>query len=259
MPRTLAQCLCEPRPPTPAAESDSVYDALVPLPRRAYIIHVPGDSKREKNVMRLTRSLQTAGVPDVVVFPGIRPPDRGPLYSSGEWGCYQSHVACLRRIADDSDPNGALVLEDDAVLTQVPARLAEVFTSEADWDFLHAGYLSNTVFRDWDEDLMCQNLVRARGVLFGLQCYAARPAGLADRCELLEQLPFVPAAEGGGVGVDGALCELAWRDPSLVRMAPPRSLFRTIPGVASGLRDSSRAARGREIVRSWLSPLARLR
>jgi hypothetical protein len=66
--------------------------------------------------------------------------------------------------------------------------------------------------------------------MYGLQCYAARPEGLLERVEQLERLAWEPPAEGGGSGIDGALCELSWRQPDLLRLAPPRSLFHTLPG-----------------------------
>jgi GR25 family glycosyltransferase involved in LPS biosynthesis len=132
-------------------------------PDRAYIIHLPEDTRRIRNVQRLTQSLRDAGVAHVEVHQGIRPQDRGPMYSVGEWGCYQSHVACLRRIAAEPDAGGALVLEDDAVLSASPDELRALLDADAPWDFLHLGYLSRTVFRDWDEELFAQELLRSAG------------------------------------------------------------------------------------------------
>lgn len=221
-------------------------------PSRAYIIHLPEDSRRLRNVERLTHDLHAAGVAEVEVFPGIKPADSGPMFSRGEWGCYQSHVACLRRIAAEPAAGPALVVEDDAVLRVSPEQLRRLFDTGAPWDFLHAGYLSNTVFRAWDEALMSRDLIRVRGVLYGSQCYAVNPRGLDERCDVLDRLPYEAPADGGGVGIDGALCELAWRDPALVRLAPPTSLYHTLPGAASGLRKVPLMARGNEVARAAL-------
>jgi len=201
-----------------------------------------------RNVERLTQTLQDAGVTRVEVHPGVRPQDRGPLYSVGEWGCYQSHLACLRRIAADPDAGSGLVLEDDSVLSASSDELRALLDVDVPWDFLHLGYSENTVFREGDEELMSCDVMRVRGVLYGLLCYAASPEGLAERCDALARLPFEPASEGGGVGADGALCELSWRDPSLVRLAPPQSLFRQLPGVRSSLRPTSAKQRAAELV-----------
>ena len=221
----------------------------MPIPTRAFIIHLPDDTRRIRNVKRLTYALQAAGVSHVEVVLGVRPQDRGPMYSVGEWGCYQSHLACLRRIAADPGAGSGLVLEDDAVLSTTPDDLRAMLSGTINWDFLHVGYLSNTVFRAWDADLLSREALRVRGVLYGLQCYAASPEGLAERCDALERLPFEPASEGGGVGADGALCELSWRDPSLVRLAPPRSLFHTLAGTRSSIRPTSARQRAVESTR----------
>lgn len=231
----------------------------VETPRHAYIIHTPGDPRRARNVTRLRRTLEAAGVTPVRVVDGVRPADHGPLYSAGEWGCYLSHVGVLRRIAEGADAGGAaLVLEDDAVLDVRPDVLARALRTDGAWDLLHLGYHSNTVFRAWDRDLASQEVLRVRGVLYGLLCYAARPSGLLARVQLLEALPFVDPDQGGGVGIDGALCELAWRDPVLVRLAATRSLFRSLPGVRSGLRQTSVLSRGKDFTRSAARPLKRL-
>lgn len=231
----------------------------VDTPEHAYIIHTPGDPRRARNVVRLRSMLEAAGLREVRVVAGVQPTDPGPLYTAGEWGCYLSHAGVLRRIAEGMDAGGAaLVLEDDAVLDVPPDVLAGVLHTDRAWDLLHLGYLSNTVFRAWDRKLVSQEVLRVRGVLYGTQCYAARPAGLLARVQLLEALPFVDPDQGGGVGIDGALCELAWRDPDLVRLATRRTLFRTLPGVRSGLRPTSVLSRGEELTRSAARPLKRL-
>ena len=61
------------------------------LPIRALIVHAEDSPQRVENVRRLTAYLAGVGLEAVDVFPAVRPPDPGPLYSAGEFGCYQSH------------------------------------------------------------------------------------------------------------------------------------------------------------------------
>ena len=226
------------------------------LPQRAHIIHIPGHSRRGRNVERLAAQLRSAGISSVTVFEGIRPNSSGGLRSIGELGCYLSHLACLRIIAAGSDDHRALVLEDDAVLSVPPSRLAALLTTDEPYDFLHAGHLSRTLFRDWDQHMVSQALLPVHGVLFGTQCYVASARGLQARCEQLESLLVEEPLDGGGVGIDGAFCELAWRDPTLIRLAPPRSLFHTLPGVGSTIRRMSLLERGQEITKATVRAAA---
>lgn len=224
----------------------------VAVPARAHVIHVPGDTRRERNVQTLLDVLGAAGVASVEVFDGIRPNDPGTMESIGEWGCYQSHIACLRIAAAGDPGSSTLILEDDAVLDATPEELHAVLIRAATlpWDFLHVGYLDNGFFRGWDRSVGRDRFVEIKGALLGLQCYAVRPEGLAARCDFLEALPAVSPLDGGGAGIDGAYCELAWRGPTTVRRAPSRSLFRQIAGVKSNLRPSPLPQRAKEIVRS---------
>lgn len=212
----------------------------MPVVTRARIIHIPGDPRREANVERLIAALGAAGLTDVAVFEGIRPNDRGPMYSVGEWGCYQSHVALTRLAASTGEP--LMILEDDAVLSFTPADLAELLTraEPAAWSVLHVGYLSTpTVFRDWDVELMSRPTIPIRGELWGCQCYVVRPDRLDEITQFFADLPDADPDLGGGVGSDGAWCEAAWHHPWLLRRAAPQSLFHTIPGITSSLRRTS--------------------
>lgn len=125
------------------------------------------------------------------------------------------------------------------------------------WDLLHLGYLRSGLFRRWDKEVMSQDLLRTRVHLVGTQCYAAQPEQLGARCDFLERLAFEPVTQGGGVGFDAALSELVWQDPSLVRLAPPHSLFTTLPGVNSTIRPKSIVERRRGLVRAASKPVLR--
>ena len=235
-----------PKPPaTPIAQPTLVPD-------QAYIIHIPGDGRRDRNVETLSKQLRAIGIPRVDVFDGIRPTDAGPMMSIGEWGCYQSHVACLGLAASAPAGSSVMILEDDAVLDVMPEDLVRVLgrASALDWDFLHVGYLDNGFFRSWDRSVGLDEFVEIKGALLGLQSYCVRPEGLAERWEFMAALPDASPLVGGAAGIDGAYCELAWRGPATSRWAPSRSLFRQIAGVKSNLRPSPLPQRAKEMVRS---------
>lgn len=224
-------------------------------PTNAYIIHIPGDPRRERNVASLMAVLREAGIANVEVMPGVQPPDKGPMFSIGEWGCYLSHLECLRRAAARPADESTFILEDDALLDVPVAELVATFERAAsrDWDFLHLGYGGNTVFRDWDEQVLSADFLRVRGVLFTTLGYCVRSPGLADRIDFLERHAVSSPLDGGGVGIDGAYCEMTWADPTLVRLAPPRSLFRPVPGIKSMLRPNSALTRASDFVGSSLA------
>lgn len=231
------------------------------LPDRAYIIHVPGDARRERNVETLVQLLESIGIARVEVFDGIRLADAGPMESIGEWGCYQSHVACMRLAAEGPPGSSVMILEDDSVLDCTPTELSAVLAraSELPWDFLHVGYLDNGFFRRWDRSVGLDQFIEIKGALLGLQSYCVRPAGLAERCDYLTALPDSSPLIGGAAGIDGAYCELAWRGPETIRWAPSRSLFRQIPGVKSNLRPSPLSRRVKEVLRSAVVDNATIR
>jgi hypothetical protein len=218
-------------------------------PTNAYVIHLRGDRRRDRNVSALTAMLRESGIPHVEVVPGVRPADQGPMFSRGEWGCYLSHVECLRRAAERSPDEMTFILEDDVLLVAPLERLTRSYDVAAarPWDFLHLGHAHNTVFRDWDPRVMAADLLPVRGVLYGMFGYCVRSTRLPECIEFLERLPHRDPLDGGGVGIDGAYCEMTWADPTLVRLAVPRSLFQPVPGIKSTLRSTSASGRLRAV------------
>ncbi|MFN8020964.1 MAG: hypothetical protein U0Q03_05475 [Acidimicrobiales bacterium] len=203
----------------------------------ARIIHIPGDRRREANVERTIDTLHRAGIADVAVFPGVRPTDQHTMYSIGEWGAYQSHVGAARQAA--AEGRTTMILEDDAVLTGSPEQLS-AFLGRADevaWNVLHVGYIDFNIFRNWDTQLLSQPTVPVRGEMWGCQAYVVRPERLDEIVAVLDELPDRDPQLGGGVGPDGGWSEANWSLPWMIRRAAPKSMFHTIPGVASSLRQ----------------------
>lgn len=221
----------------------------------AYIIHVPGDARRERNVARLQEFTAALSIP-TVVYPGIVPTDPGPMRTAGEWGCYQSHLSCLEQAAS-AGHDFVLVFEDDAVPSQTPDEFAAFFEMSLaeGWDFLHLGHSYVSVFRSWDEEMIARPLHRIYGELFGLLCYAVRSRDLASYCIYLRELAQRDPTCGGGVGMDGGLCMLAWERGPIVRVAPAISLVNQLPGIKSQLRETSTKRRIKEYGKLLARPL----
>jgi hypothetical protein len=229
------------------------------LPGRALIIHAGGDKRRQQNVERLQGFLRRVGIADVQVFDAVCPPDSGPMFSPGEWGCFQSHLACLRIAAAEPSGSSTMILEDDAVfrydVSEVRQALSDAATEP--WDILHIGHTRFEILRSWDEKLVNQPWHRVRGLLLGAQCYVVRADGIRPRVEQFADLAHEDPATGGGVGTDGAFSELAYRDPTFIRVAPINSMTEQLFGIRSTIREDEpiswriRALRARQAFQQW--------
>ena len=93
--------------------------------------------------------------------------------------------------------------------------------------------------------------------MFGMQSYVVRSDGLLPRVEVIDALAYEDPATGGGVGTDGAFSELAFRDPTFIRLAAARSMTDEIFGAPSTIRDlgrptlKMRALRVRQVLVGW--------
>lgn len=212
------------------------------LPIRALIVHAEDSPQRVENVRRLTAYLAGVGLEAVDVFPAVRPPDPGPLYSAGEFGCYQSYGGCLHAAAAQPEHVITMVIEDDVEFSISAARLREVLEDAVgrEWDLLYLGHSGWSPVRSWDRDLLAEPWLQVRGMIYGTTCYMVRPRGFARLADEYDELAWESPQSGGGVGADGAFAELSYRHPDIVRLAKPVPLVEEIVGSQSLIRDSEK-------------------
>jgi glycosyl transferase, family 25 len=139
---------------------------------------------------------------------GRRPLDAGGFSSPGERGCFESHLANLRR-ARDEGVEVALLVEDDAVVVgRVDRFLERVLDelSERDWSILLLGYQGAQSPISWSTlRLVTPHVAVATGwEVIGTHFIAVRGDRLDEIIEYFEerQLPG-----GHRIGVDGVFNE----------------------------------------------------
>ena len=176
------------------------------LPIRALIVHAEDSPQRVENVRRLTAYLAGVGLEAVDVFPAVRPPDPGPLYSAGEFGCYQSHGGCLHAAAAQPEHVITMVIEDDVEFSISAARLREVLEDAVgrEWDLLYLGHSGWSPVRSWDRDLLAEPWLQVRGMIYGTTCYMVRPRGFARLADDYDELAWESPQTGGW-------CRRGWR------------------------------------------------
>jgi GR25 family glycosyltransferase involved in LPS biosynthesis len=107
----------------------------------AYLINLP---KRVDRLKAAKRQLERVhwDADDVRVFSALRFAEPGGFPSAPVRGCFQSHLACLRR-AQAEGRQSALIMEDDIAFTSALPRLTEAIKSQLaaqPWDFVYFGY-----------------------------------------------------------------------------------------------------------------------
>ncbi len=226
----------------------------IALPVHVFIVHLASSDARTANVSKLLQYLEQVGVESSEVIPAVEPADAGPMYSPGEWGCYQSHGVCLRRARGLPDGTAALILEDDIEFTVQPARMRAVIEDALtrEWDLLYLGHSGWGHLRSWDAELMANQWLQVRGMIYGTTAYMVRPDGFARLVDDYDALAHESVMTGGGVGADGAFAELSYRNPTIVRLAHPTTYVEEVIGISSTIRDSpaeGRLVRIRRLVR----------
>jgi hypothetical protein len=216
-------------------------DSTLPiLPVRAFIVHCPGDPRREKNVRDLLEFYGQVGFVSVEVFDGIRPTDKGPFYSNGEHGSYLSQLGCLEKAANDPI-TAVMLIEDDTSVSVTVAEFRKVVEGalaiESEWDTFHIGFSRHEQMRSWDPVLKAPGYWRVRSVMFGMLCYMIHTKANQPMRDYMQELAHRPPADGGGIGWDGGLCMYTWEHPELVRLALVEPVVHQMRGVRSTHRD----------------------
>jgi glycosyl transferase, family 25 len=143
---------------------------------------------RPDRARRLTRELQRTGL-DFHIHRADRPAENFGFASVGLYGCFLSHLACLRQARADG-VDIAIVVEDDAVImktanraiTDLPLQLGAV-----EWKVIHLGYLAKSPAYRQSVSLVTKNIARSSGwEVVGAHFYAVRADALdslIDNCE----------------------------------------------------------------------------
>lgn len=177
--------------------------------------------RRDEMARELARIGLAAG--DYSFFTAQRPADKGDFPTVGARGCFESHLAVLRQIAEGPDDCGLLLEDDCDFSSHLVQGLAAA--EAGDWDIFF-GFYSGTDPRSrpqgpnlvslWpDEPIICAHFMAirrdtARAMVSHLQGIQSRPAGHPD---------------GGAMHVDGAY---NW----FRRMNPGVRVLATRPAIA---------------------------
>jgi hypothetical protein len=222
------------------------------LPVRAFIVHCPGDPRRERNVRDLLEFYGQVGMVSVEVFDGIRPTDPGPFYSKGEHGSYMSHLTIIQDLADDPI-TAVMMIEDDTTpqcsVEEFRAILVRALAIESEWDTFHIGFSRHEQFRTWDPALRDAPHVRVKSLMFGMLCYMIHTKAMRPMAEYMKELAYRSPLEGGGIGWDGGLCMYTWEHPELVRLALVEPMVTQLHGVRSTHRASSASEIAKDRIR----------
>lgn len=184
-----------------------------------YVINLEDRVDRRRQV---TSELHRAGFAEgsVEVFSAKRPGDPGPFPSTGARGCFESHLAVLRR-ARDRGLGNVLVLEDDVVFSpRLPAAEEELLgqLSSMSWDLVHFAYGPE------------QSTDEAASERFGLYpffreiiwttCYGVNCRSIDLLITFLETLMRRKPRhyQGGPMPIDGAFNVFRWQYPQIVRL-----------------------------------------
>ncbi|SHI88834.1 hypothetical protein [Wenxinia saemankumensis] len=231
------------------AGGDGIGARLLEALGPAYVINLPQRADRRRGLeAELRRVGLSLSHPGVRLVAAIRPADPGPFTAIGIRGCFESHLAVLRLIAESAAPSGLIVEDDMGFHRAAEARLGTLLPGlgRTGWDIFY-GYLDGTN--------------RPEGVAAGLARIAPgdhvrRTHFMAVRREAAQTiLPYLEAIaarpaghpQGGAMHVDGAyswcreahpgLRTLAAR-PDIAVQRPSRSdiaaqpWFDRVPGLA---------------------------
>lgn len=151
------------------------------------ILNLPHRADRRAEMRRELGKFGLADDPRVSFFPGSMLAERGPFSAAGVHGCFRSHLALLKEVAETGGT--VLVLEDDCDFTPE----ARDFELPDEWDVFYGGYLAEN-----PSDLHNSNII-------GAHCMGYSPRAAKALADYLDQVldpdfpPDPTAVAQGGV------------------------------------------------------------
>ena len=217
------------------------------------ILNLPHRLDRRREILAELAKFGLAGDDRISFFAGSTPSEAGPFASSGEHGCYLSHLALLKEAG--AHGQSVLVLEDDCDFRPEAAE----YVLPDEWDIFYGGYTAED-----PDDLENSNIMGAH--CMGYSPRAAR--GLASYLEGLLKPGFEPDplavergdyAPGANPPFDGAIVWFRRANPEMkavfAQIAVQRSsrsdiaggnvLDRTLPVAAAVARSTKNWLRRR--------------
>ena len=226
---------------------------------RTFVINL---KERPDRLEQVTKALNRIGMPwsqgKVELFQSVKPDRAAGFQSAGQHGCFQSHLAVLRRAHQLQLPN-VLVFEDDVEFVNVFPRvwpdIPGQLTRQA-WSIAYFGYQSprgNTFADRVTQHVDMQPCTQAVDCL---HAYAVNGQALAAVVEHFEQILQRPAGDprGGPMSPDGAMNVFREKHPEMLTLvAAPQLAYQR----ASFSDAHSKAWQKNRAVQIMLSPLRR--
>ena len=118
--------------------------SLIEFFDRTYLINLP---ERRDRLVEMKREFRKIGVSfpsdKVILFPAVKPTEKGDFQTVGVKGCFLSHLGVLRE-ARDQGVSHVLVLEDDlsffSFFRKHQDSLVQVI-QKTEWDFAYLGHI----------------------------------------------------------------------------------------------------------------------
>lgn len=182
---------------------DAVAQGLRDLLSRYEDKYVISLASRPDRRARVQREFAVLGVDmaaaGVSWFDGLRFDDAAGFPNAGVRGCFSSHLALLKRCADNGRP--MLIMEDDIEFNRsAPDTWRQASLAADNWDIIYFGYISPS-------DLTSRApLIEYDGTTIGAHFYAITPAYAAKMADFMDACQTRPPGDplGGPMYRDGA-------------------------------------------------------
>lgn len=228
---------------------------------RTFVINLVERPDRLEQVTAALARIRMTWTPDKVeLFQTVKPKHAAGFQSPGQHGCFQSHLAVLRRAHELKLPN-VLVFEDDVEFVNVFPRvwvgIPEQLTRHA-WSIAYFGYRSAHRDRFADRTTPHIEMQPFTRQLDCLHAYAVNGPALAAVVEHFEQILLRPPGDprGGPMSPDAAMNVFREQHPEMLTLiAEPQLAYQR----ASDSDAHSKAWQKNRTVRLMLSPLRRVK